>query len=28
VESTDNGRIGIAAQIERYEFVPIRASAA
>jgi PilZ domain len=28
VESTDNGRTGIAAQIERYEFVPIRASAA
>src|SRR5215469_9769416 len=28
VESTDNGRMGIAAKIERYEFVPIRASAA
>jgi hypothetical protein len=28
VESTDNGKTGIAARIDRYEFVPIRASAA
>jgi PilZ domain len=28
VESTDNGKVGIAAQIDRYEFVPMRASAA
>jgi hypothetical protein len=28
VESSDNGRVGIAAKIDRYEFVPIRASAA
>jgi hypothetical protein len=28
VEPTDNGKTGIAAQIERYEFVPIRATAA
>ena len=28
VESTDNGKTGIAAKIERYEFVPIRATAA
>jgi hypothetical protein len=28
VESVENGRTGIAARIERYEFVPIRASAA
>jgi len=28
VESTDNGKKGIAAKIERYEFVPVRASAA
>jgi hypothetical protein len=28
VESNDNGKTGIAAKIERYEFVPIRASAA
>jgi hypothetical protein len=28
VESTDNGKMGIAARIDRYEFVPVRASAA
>ena len=28
VESTDNGKTGIAAKIDRYEFVPIRATAA
>ena len=28
VESTDNGKTGIAARIDRYEFVPVRASAA
>ena len=28
VEATDNGKTGIAAKIERYEFVPLRASAA
>ena len=28
VESTDNGRMGVAAKIDRYEFVPVRASAA
>ncbi|HVM74764.1 MAG TPA: PilZ domain-containing protein [Candidatus Saccharimonadales bacterium] len=28
VESTDNGKVGIAARIDRYEFIPIRASAA
>jgi hypothetical protein len=28
VESDDNGKTGIAAKIERYEFVPMRASAA
>ena len=28
VESTENGKTGIAAKIDRYEFVPIRASAA
>jgi hypothetical protein len=28
VEATDNGKTGIAARIERYEFVPVRASAA
>jgi hypothetical protein len=28
VESTDNGKTGIAAKIERYEFVPVRATAA
>jgi hypothetical protein len=28
VESIDNGRTGIAARIDRYEFVPMRASAA
>jgi hypothetical protein len=28
VESTDNGKNGIAAKIEKYEFVPLRASAA
>jgi PilZ domain len=28
VESDDTGKVGIAAKIERYEFVPIRASAA
>jgi hypothetical protein len=28
VESTNNGKVGIAARIERYEFVPIRATAA
>jgi hypothetical protein len=28
VESSDNGKTGIAAKIERYEFVPLRASAA
>jgi hypothetical protein len=28
VESTDSGKTGIAAKIERYEFVPLRASAA
>lgn len=28
VEPTENGKTGIAAKIDRYEFVPIRASAA
>jgi len=28
VESTNNGKVGIAAKIDRYEFVPVRASAA
>ncbi|HKW56312.1 MAG TPA: PilZ domain-containing protein [Candidatus Acidoferrum sp.] len=28
VEPTDNGRLGIAAKIERYEFIPASASAA
>lgn len=28
VESGENGKTGIAAKIERYEFVPLRASAA
>ena len=28
VESTDNGKMGVAAKIEKYEFVPLRASAA
>ena len=28
VEPTDNGKTGIAARIDRYEFVPVRASAA
>ncbi len=28
VERGDNGRMGIAARIDRYEFVPVRASAA
>ena|ERR1700744_5480826 len=28
VEPTDNGKTGIAAKIEKYEFVPLRASAA
>jgi hypothetical protein len=28
VESSENGKTGIAAKIERYEFVPLRASAA
>jgi len=28
VESGDNGRTGIAARIDRYEFIPVRASAA
>jgi PilZ domain len=28
VESSDNGKMGVAAKIERYEFVPLRASAA
>lgn len=28
VDSSDDGRTGIAARIERYEFVPVRASAA
>ena len=28
VETADNGKTGIAAKIERYEFVPLRASAA
>jgi hypothetical protein len=28
VEPTDNGKTGIAAKIDRYEFVPVRASAA
>jgi hypothetical protein len=28
VESTDNGRVGIAAKIARYEFVPAAANAA
>lgn len=28
VESTENGKMGIAAKIERYEFVPVRATAA
>jgi hypothetical protein len=28
VESTNNGKVGIAAKIDKYEFVPLRASAA
>ena len=28
VESNENGQMGVAARIERYEFVPVRASAA
>jgi hypothetical protein len=28
VEPSDNGKVGIAARIDRYEFVPVRASAA
>lgn len=28
VEATENGKTGIAARIDRYEFVPIRATAA
>jgi PilZ domain len=28
VENSDNGRTGIAAKIERYEFIPVRATAA
>jgi PilZ domain len=28
VESTNNGRMGIAAKIERYEFMPVAATAA
>lgn len=28
VDTSDNGRMGVAARIERYEFVPARASAA
>src|SRR5215475_863861 len=28
VESDENGRTGIAAKIEKYEFIPVRASAA
>jgi hypothetical protein len=28
VETTDNGRVGIAAKIERYEFLPAAANAA
>ena len=28
VEATENGKTGIAAKIEKYEFVPLRASAA
>ena len=28
VESGDNGKTGIAARIDRYEFIPVRASAA
>ncbi len=28
IEPTDNGRTGIAARIDRYEFVPVRAPAA
>ena len=28
VESTDNGKVGIAAKIDRYEFIPVRATAA
>jgi PilZ domain len=28
IESTENGKTGIAAKIERYEFVPVRAPAA
>jgi hypothetical protein len=28
IESTDNGKTGIAARIDRYEFVPVRAPAA
>jgi hypothetical protein len=28
VESSENGKMGVAAKIERYEFVPVRASAA
>jgi hypothetical protein len=28
IEPTDNGKTGIAAKIERYEFVPVRAPAA
>lgn len=28
VEPTENGRLGVAARIERYEFIPVAASAA
>jgi hypothetical protein len=28
IETDENGKTGIAAKIEKYEFVPIRASAA
>lgn len=28
VESVDSGRTGVAAKIEKYEFIPVRASAA
>ena len=28
VEPNDNGKLGVAARIDRYEFVPVRASAA
>lgn len=28
IETTDNGKTGIAARIDRYEFVPVRAPAA